>query len=394
MTLTEHTTRASVARESEAATEESPLRATNIIKRFTRSDGQVVNALNDISLNIAAGEMIVLLGPSGCGKTTLLRCVAGLEYPDEGTMHLAGRLVYDRSKKTTLPPNKRDINMMFQSYALWPHMTLVDNVAYPLRVNGISRSAARKRATEFLELVGIPHLGGQYAAQVSGGQQQRAALARTIVSEPALVLFDEPLSNVDAKVRQTLRAEISRLHHELGFAALYVTHDQSEAMALGDRVAVMNAGVIEEFAKPTDLYARPTTRFATEFLGSANIMPAELLSSSATSTTLRVPLLGDIEIGEGLSEAQKAASHVSVMWRPENATIRATGAPDSQGSVSIAARVVESVYAGTHTDYTLDVGGDGELHSWLPGIDSFRAFRPGDEVAVEVPLSVIRVIGD
>ena len=373
-------------------TGEAPLQATNIAKRFTRSDGQVVNALKDISLTIEHGEMIVLLGPSGCGKTTLLRCVAGLEYPDAGTMHLAGRLVYDPIAKVALPANRRDINMMFQSYALWPHMTLVDNVAYPLRVAGVSRAAARSRAMEYLDLVGIPQLGKQYASQVSGGQQQRAALARTLVSEPALVLFDEPLSNVDAKVRHTLRAEISRLHHELRFAALYVTHDQSEAMALGDRVAVMNAGEIREFAKPTDLYARPTTRFAAEFLGSTNILPAELLSEDPTSVTVRADIVGEITLAAALTDEQRGAESIAVMWRPENTLLAPAGSAAPTGHVSIAGTVVDLVYAGTHTDFTVVTSEGRELHAWLPGIDSYRAFGAGDSVSIGVPTFAIQLI--
>lgn len=374
------------------ATGPAPLQATNIAKRFTRSDGQVVNALNDVSLTIGHGEMIVLLGPSGCGKTTLLRCVAGLEYPDAGTMHLAGRLVYDPVAKIALPANRRDINMMFQSYALWPHMTLVDNVAYPLRVAGVSRTAARSRAMEYLNLVGIPQLGKQYASQVSGGQQQRAALARTLVSEPALVLFDEPLSNVDAKVRHTLRAEISRLHHELRFAALYVTHDQSEAMALGDRVAVMNAGEIREFAKPTDLYARPTTRFAAEFLGSTNILPAQLLSEDSTSVKVRADIVGEITLSSALTDVQRNASDIAIMWRPENTLLASAGTPAPDGHVSVAATIVDSVYAGTHTDFTVVTEEGRELHAWLPGIDSYRAFADGDAVSIGVPTFAIQLI--
>ncbi|GAB3597057.1 ABC transporter ATP-binding protein [Microbacterium tumbae] len=369
----------------------APLEVANVRKRFQRADGQWVDALDDVSLTIGNGEMIVLLGPSGCGKTTLLRCVAGLEFPDEGLMHLDGRKVYDRAAGIALPPNKRDINMMFQTYALWPHMTLVDNVAYPLRVMGVSRAAARAKALEYLELVGLPHLGKQYASQVSGGQQQRVALARTLVAEPALVLFDEPLSNVDAKVRIQLRAEISRLHRELGFAALYVTHDQAEAMALGDRVAVMNSGRIEEFAAPTELYARPSSRFAAEFLGSANIIDAEVVSATETATTIRAAAVGEIALDEPLAPELDGAA-VALMWRPENARITSSAAPVEDGCFGIEGTVASAVYAGPHSEFVVSTASGRDVQAWLPGLDSLAAFAPGDRVRLSVPRSAVRLI--
>jgi len=371
-----------------------PLEATAITKSFRRASGEVVHALDDVSLRVEPGEMIVLLGPSGCGKTTLLRCVAGLEYPDSGVMHLAGRPVYDRSAKIALPANRRDINMMFQSYALWPHMTLVDNVAYPLRVMGQKRKAARSRAMEYLDLVGIGSLGTQYASQVSGGQQQRAALARTLVSEPALVLFDEPLSNVDAKVRYQLRAEISRLHHELRFAALYVTHDQSEAMALGDRVAVMSAGKIQEFSRPTELYARPQTRFVAEFLGSANIVSASVVERVAeASIAVAGEAIGRLVLPARPDILAASDSTVSIMWRPENSRMTAGDSPAGQGEAAVSGRVVDAVYAGPHTDYTIElVNGAETIHALVPGMESFSAFQLGDPVTVHVPLPSIQLV--
>jgi len=368
-----------------------PLVVQNVRKRFQRSDGHWVDALDDVSLTIEKGQMVVLLGPSGCGKTTLLRCVAGLEYPDEGLMYLDARKVYDRTAGIALPANKRDINMMFQTYALWPHMTLLDNVAYPLRVNGMSRAAARAKALEYLELVGLPHLGKQYASQVSGGQQQRVALARTLVAEPALVLFDEPLSNVDAKVRVQLRAEISRLHRELGFAALYVTHDQAEAMALGDRVAVMNSGRIEEFAAPTELYARPSSRFAAEFLGSANVIGAEVVSASETVTTVEADGVGTVTL-ETPRDAELASGKAALMWRPENARLLPASEPAPAGSVDIEGTVVSAVYAGPHSEYVVSCGSGRELQAWLPGLDSYSAFGVGDRVRVAVPQTALRLI--
>lgn len=371
-----------------------PLVATDVSKQFTRASGETMKALDDVSLRVEKSEMIVLLGPSGCGKTTLLRCVAGLEYPDAGTMSLAGELVYDRDKKVSVPANRRDINMMFQTYALWPHMTLVDNVAYPLRVDGMKRTAARARALEYLELVGIGGLGKQYPSQASGGQQQRAALARTLVAAPSLVLFDEPLSNVDAKVRVALRAEISRLHHELGFAALYVTHDQSEALALGDRVAVMRSGRITEFASPTELYSRPDTKFVAEFLGSANVLPASILDVGQDEVRLRTASAGDLSVPRGaLLAPEPHPDEVYVMWRPENAVVVQAGTgPSSSESSTIEGVVADAIFAGSYTDLTVALGDGRTIHAFAPGVNSHQAFAIDDRVSVRVPHDALRIL--
>lgn len=371
-----------------------PLVAANVNKQFTRVSGGATKALDGVSLEVDRGEMIVLLGPSGCGKTTLLRCIAGLEYPDSGTMTLGGKLVYDRSQKVSVPANRRDINMMFQTYALWPHMTLIDNVAYPLRVDGVKRSAARTRALEHLELVGIGHLGQQYPSQVSGGQQQRAALARTLVGAPSLVLFDEPLSNVDAKVRVSLRAEISRLHHDLGFAALYVTHDQSEALALGDRIAVMNNGQIAEFATPTELYSAPRTRFVAEFLGSANVLTGTILDANDTEIRLRTESAGALTAPRGaLAASEPFPAEIAIMWRPENSTVVPTSsAPPRADVASITGVVAETIYAGTHTDVTVTLADGRSLHAFAPGMNSHEAFAIDDHVSIQVPCDAMRLL--
>jgi ABC-type Fe3+/spermidine/putrescine transport system ATPase subunit len=371
---------------------EAPLEATGVCKTFKRADGTEVHALDDVSLRVNAGEMVVLLGPSGCGKTTLLRCVAGLEHPDSGTMHLAGRLVYEKAKKVAIPANRRDINMMFQTYALWPHMTLEDNVAYPLRIMGMAKGKARARAVEYLDLVGIGKLGKQYASQVSGGQAQRAALARTLVSNPALVLFDEPLSNVDAKVRHQLRAEISRLHRELKFAALYVTHDQAEAMALGDRVAVMSEGKVEEFQAPDLLYAHPQSRFAAAFLGSANTVEATVVKADPTTLDVRCETLGDLSVPKPAGVEVAAGQQVAIMWRPENDELVAQSAPAAAaGMLCVKGTIVGSIFAGPYTDYTVSIG-DKVVHSWVYGMDSPHAFSAGDAVEVRVAKDIIQTL--
>src|SRR5882672_12626578 len=215
-----------------------------------------VRALGDVTLQAAQGEMLVLVGPSGCGKTTCLRCIAGLERPTGGRIRIGERMITAIEDGVFVPPEKREIGMVFQSYAVWPHMTVFENVAYPLRAMGLRGEEVRKRVVEALQLVQLEPLAERYSSQISGGQQQRVALARSLVGEPKLLLFDEPLSNLDASLRVTMRIEIRELQKRLGFTAVYVTHDQIEAMAIADRIAVMDHGIIRQIGSPRDIYDR------------------------------------------------------------------------------------------------------------------------------------------
>ncbi|MBV9811555.1 MAG: ABC transporter ATP-binding protein, partial [Acetobacteraceae bacterium] len=227
-------------------------------------------ALGGISLDVAPGEFVVLLGPSGCGKTTLLRCIAGLEQADAGEILLAGDVVFSAQRGIALPPEERRLSMVFQSYALWPHMSVAENVAFPLRSTRLTRAETEDRVRRVLELVALDGLADAYPGRLSGGQQQRVALARALVANSRLVLFDEPLSNLDAKVRDRLRGELSTLQRQLGFGAVYVTHDQAEALALADRLVVMQAGRIAQVGPPVDVYLAPGSRYVADFLGGAN----------------------------------------------------------------------------------------------------------------------------
>jgi iron(III) transport system ATP-binding protein len=226
----------------------------NLSKTFVRRSGEVVRAIDDVTLDINPGEFLVLLGPSGCGKTTMLRSIAGLETPSQGKVIVNDTPLFDAERRLAVPPEQRKMGMIFQSYALWPHMTVYSNVAYPLKMRGVPGKEIRARVHETLALVGIPELTDQYPGQISGGQQQRTALARALVGGSQVVLFDEPLSNGDAKVREQLRFEIKKMHDELGFTGVYVTHDQEEAMALGTRIAVMRAGKIDQLGSSTEVY--------------------------------------------------------------------------------------------------------------------------------------------
>ncbi len=242
-----------------------------IFDRVSRRFGDVA-AVEDVSFDVAKGELVTLLGPSGCGKTTTLRLVAGLELPSSGRIEIAGRDV------TALSASQRDVAMVFQSYALFPHMSVFENVAYGLQMSRLPKADVRARAEAALETVGLAGFGDRLPAALSGGQQQRVAVARAVVLEPDVLLFDEPLSNLDAKLRRRVRDEIRELQQRLGLTAVYVTHDQEEALAISDRVIVMNAGRIAQAGAPRDLYDRPASRFVADFIGDANLLDVDVLS--------------------------------------------------------------------------------------------------------------------
>ncbi|MCC7346819.1 MAG: ABC transporter ATP-binding protein [Variibacter sp.] len=237
-----------------------------------------VAAVRDVALSIAPGEFVTLLGPSGSGKTTTLRMIAGLERPDHGSIAIGERVV--SAPGSFVPTHRRNLGMVFQSYAVWPHKSVHDNVAFPLDQRGVSREDQRRRVREVLDLVGLGELGGRYPSQLSGGQQQRVSLARALVAEPEVLLFDEPLSNLDAQLRESMRALIRDVHRRLGITAVYVTHDQIEAMVLSDRVFVMNQGRLVQGGTPEELYDRPASVFVAEFVGSANLLRLEGLDHS------------------------------------------------------------------------------------------------------------------
>jgi iron(III) transport system ATP-binding protein len=246
----------------------------NIKKAF---DGRV-NAIAHLNLTIQHGEFFVLLGPSGCGKTTTLRCIAGLEDPEEGQIFIDNEAVLDKARGKFVNPEKRDIGMVFQSYALWPHMTVWDNIAYPLKTRKRIKEAEKHQIRSVLDLVDLNALTERYPSELSGGQQQRVALARAIVSHPRVLLFDEPLSNLDASLRIKLRLELRRLQKDIGYTAIYVTHDHAEALALADRIGIMRAGDLEQVGTPSEIFLKPKSRYVAEFVGFENIIAAQILA--------------------------------------------------------------------------------------------------------------------
>ena len=316
-------------------------------------------AVRDVSLSVAQGEFVTLLGPSGCGKTTTLRCLAGLERPDAGEIRIDGEIVASVERGINRNPEDRNIGMVFQSYALWPHMTVFDNVAYGLRVRRAPVSVIRQRTTRALELVGLANLADRYATKLSGGQCQRVALARAIVYEPKVVLFDEPLSNLDAKLREQMRVELVRLQKEVGITSIYVTHDQSEALVMSDRVVVMNKGAIQQVGDPQTIYTRPANTFVANFIGVANLMEGILLGRSGELCEMEI-LLGEDHApvhvrargGNNVSPGQRLILSV----RPEDVSVHLRK-PDSAGTCNLfEGEVIDTTYLGNFLECRVRVG--------------------------------------
>jgi iron(III) transport system ATP-binding protein len=313
------------------------VRLDAITKRF----GATV-AVDAVSLTVEPGEFLTLLGPSGCGKTTTLRMVAGLEEPT------AGRVFIDSEDVTDQPPHARDITMVFQSYALFPHLTVFENVAYGLRVLRRPADEVRHRVQEALSLAGIGDLGARQPAALSGGQQQRVALARALILQPKVLLFDEPLSNLDAKLRKRMRDEIRALQRRAGITALYVTHDQAEALAVSDRIAVMAHGRVEQLGAPAEIYRRPATRFVADFIGEANLLPVEIEARGAAGGRARLGSVG-LPVPDGTAPAGPA----TLVVRPEAIQIR-PAALASPPDGALAGEVRRAAYLGAAAEYTVE----------------------------------------
>lgn len=296
------------------------LRVQNLHKSYTTDTGEV-NAVSGINIDVRRGEFYTLLGPSGCGKTTTLRCIAGLETPEEGTIEMGSEVVFSSAKGLALPPNKRNIGMVFQSYAIWPHMNVFDNVAFPLvwGRKGLPKAQISERVTRALGLVGLEGLEKRPAPLLSGGQQQRVALARALVGESQVLLLDEPLSNLDAKLREEMRLELVRLIKRLELTTIYVTHDQSEALFMSDRIALLHNGVIVQEGSPQDIYFCPQSVFVASFIGKINILEGKVaeaieMEPRGVATAVETPV-GRLTCA-GI-KARAKGDRVLVAWRPE-----------------------------------------------------------------------------
>jgi putative spermidine/putrescine transport system ATP-binding protein len=337
------------------------------LRSLTRAFG-ATRALDEMSLDIEPGELVALLGPSGCGKTTALRIVAGFEFAD------SGEVLIDGGDVSGVPAAKRDMGMVFQSYSLFPNMNALDNVAFGLRMRKIAGSARRKRAAELLDMVGLAPQAGQYPHQLSGGQQQRVALARALAIEPRVLLLDEPLSALDAKVRLQLREQIRTLQQRLGTTTLFVTHDQEEALSMADRVGVMRAGKLEQVAAPAELYSRPATAFVAEFVGTMNRLPAELGGGGTVVTVLGTTV--------PTQDGGPTSGPVDALVRPENLTVAV--AEDGDGIVT------GRTFLGAVTRVAVRLSGDTEVAVDVSSTAA-AAMAPGTAVTVGLPPAPVLV---
>jgi iron(III) transport system ATP-binding protein len=306
-------------------------------------------AVDGVGFTVAAGEHLTLLGPSGCGKTTLLRAIAGLERPSAGRIVLDGTTMFDGERRIDVPPERRSLSMVFQSYAIWPHMSVFDNVAFSFRVRGTSRPAARPHVERALDLVGLRALADRPATQLSGGQQQRVALARAIAYQSKLVLFDEPLSNLDAQLRVSMRAELADLHQRLGFTTIYVTHDQEEAFALSDRIIVMDAGRVAQEGTPESIHSAPRSRFVARFLGIANIFDAQLARAEGGMCDAR---LGDDLVLRCRAPEGGGIQKGAICFRPIDVEI----ASMTSGATGITGTVSSMMFLGDLVQYKIASG--------------------------------------
>lgn len=335
------------------------VRIEHVYKRFG-----AVTAVDNFDVVVEDGEFVSILGPSGCGKTTTLRMIAGFERATEGEIYIGDKCVSSSIKGTFAPPEKRDIGMVFQSYAVWPHMTVAENVGYPLKIQKVAKEERAKRVQEMLELVHLGEYGERYPHQLSGGQQQRVALARALVAQPGLLLLDEPLSNLDAKLRESMRFEILSIQKKLGITVVYVTHDQGEAMAMSDRVVVMSKGVVQQVGAPHDIYTNPANKMVADFIGLVNFIPGEAKGDRVFIKDSNVSFANPTEI----------TGEATIAVRPENISISAS-------SGQLEGTMVARFYLGDAVDYRVQCG-DNMVRVIVKGAD-VDAYPDGSKVYLD-----------
>ncbi len=320
------------------------IKLINLTKVFGK-----VTAVDHINLEVEDGEFVTLLGPSGCGKTTTLRMIAGLEVPTDGEIYIGERLVSSAAKKIFVPPEKRNIGMVFQNYAVWPHMTVFDNVAYPLKIKKMPKDEIRRRVMDMLRLVHLEGMENRYPHQLSGGQQQRVALARALVMEPDILLLDEPLSNLDAKLREEMRFEIRSIQQKLGITVVYVTHDQSEAMAMSDRIAVMNRGRIHQVGSPYEIYKYPADSFVAGFIGLANFIKPDKVEITGDKASVEI---FNHQLRLQVAPPVKETGEPVLVVRPMDIDVYSKPVPGS-----VRGKVKRSTFLVDIVDYLIDVEG-------------------------------------
>jgi iron(III) transport system ATP-binding protein len=366
------------AEEMRSMVRHGPLIVEDLYMTYKTSEGPV-RAVRGAAFTVEPGEFYTLLGASGCGKTTVLRCIAGLESPDRGHIAIGDQVAYSSAERIAEPPYRRDIGMVFQSYAIWPHLNVFDNVSFPL-VSGRRRCTHQQvydRTMRVLNLVHLDELAYRPAPFLSGGQQQRVALARALVAEPTVLLLDEPLSNLDAKLRAEMRLEIKSLVKALGVTTLYVTHDQTEALTMSDRVAVMKEGLVIEEATPHDIYLRPHSTFTATFLGDTNLLAGRVVGPSPGDGRWRVETTqGDLVCAAGSWTPEQ--EKVWIACRPEGVILTAD---DPGGENVLTGRIAAAMFAGDQVTYTIDLGGQRLQAKTAP----FNSLQAGDRVFVQLP---------
>ena len=353
------------------------VKLVEVTKIFTdqSNPSKKVTAVNNVSLEVADGEFVSFLGPSGCGKTTTLRVISGFEYPTTGEVWIAGKMVND------IPPNKRDTSMVFQSYAIFPHLSVAQNVGFGLELKGRAKNEIKEEVEKIMSLMNLEDLGRRRPDQLSGGQQQRVALARAIINKPSVLLFDEPLSNLDAKLREQMRLEIRRIQQSFGITSIYVTHDQAEAMTVSDRIVVMDEGNIMQTGTPFEIYSRPANHFVADFIGRVNFFIGRVISSKPGDSAG-----GEVEIEftgggrktfAGKTGPFKNGQEITLAVRPESLRLKAGGDGIFTGTVT------KSVYLGQLVEYEIDCGGDKPVLAvtYDPADQGF--FKTGDKAGVD-----------
>ncbi len=357
------------------AVESADVEFVGITKEFHE-----LTAVDDLNLKVEAGEFFSLLGPSGCGKTTSLRMLGGFEEPTRGRILLGGQDV------TNLPPYRRDVNTVFQSYALFPHLNVFENVAFGLRRRRFDRAEIRRRVSQMLEIVDLPNYEKRQSSQLSGGQQQRVALARALVNEPKVLLLDEPMSALDAKLRRQMQIELKRIQAQVGITFLYVTHDQEEAMTMSNRLAVMWHGRIEGMGSPKDVYDNPTTEFVASFLGASNLLPGTIESSAADAVTIAVAGGATMHVPPQRVSRLESSSDVKVGVRPEKIGFLEQGNDVPASHNAIGGRVVVSTFTGVGNQYIVETAIGVSITVYAQNIGHQSAPRSGDEVILTWPI--------
>ena len=368
----------------------------NLTKKFKSLDGSgEVVAVNSINLEIKTGELVTILGPSGCGKTTTLRMVAGFEFPTEGSIMIGGRDV------APVPPNKRGISMVFQSYALFPHLNIYENIAYGLRVQKLPAPEIASRMAAILELMQLTSMAKRFPSQVSGGQQQRIALARAIIIEPSVLLFDEPLSNLDAKLREYMRDEVRKLQKRLGITSLYVTHDQEEAMAISDRIVIMQEGSIRQVGTPRQIYEHPGSKFVANFMGKADFLPVTVLGMEGETAvvgiegkTLRIQRPGQAAPRSGGGTLVVRPEAIRLSRLSAGGTVGSAGASVQAGAApapALVGTIDHMTYFGSIARYEISAANTSLLaERYNP--QAFELFEEGDSVGIDFEMDSVRVL--